>query len=114
MKPMMKQLILPSLMLCFAAPARTEEPVPLTPDFTAVVVKGIAALGRMGAVTPEVFDKMIDVIVRDYFGRPEYWRINGRCYYLEPEEQTGNGYLEATRDVFVLKHPRTPARLFFQ
>ena len=37
---MMKQLVLLALMLCFAVPARTEEPVPLTPDFTAVVVKG--------------------------------------------------------------------------
>ena len=36
----MKRLILLALMLCFAVPARTAEPVPLTPDFTAVVVKG--------------------------------------------------------------------------
>jgi len=41
----------------------------------------IAALGRTGAVTPEVFDKMTDLIVRDYFSKPEYWRINGRCYF---------------------------------
>lgn len=48
----------------------------------------IAPIGRMGAVTPEVFEKMTEHIVRDYFSRPEYWRVGGKCYFSIYEPQT--------------------------
>jgi hypothetical protein len=36
---------------------------------------------RKGAVTREVFDRMIDLLIVRYFKDPAYWRIGGRCYF---------------------------------
>ena len=55
---------------------------------------------RIGAVTPQVFDQMTDLILRDYFIRPEYWRVDGKCYFSIYEVKTfiqGMGGIEPAR-----------------
>lgn len=34
-----------------------------------------------GAVTPETFSKISDLLIRNYFSHPSYWRIEGRPYF---------------------------------
>jgi len=53
-----------------------------------------------GRVTPTAFDKIGDHLIRDYFTRPNYWRINGKPYFSFYD--LGNllgsfGSVEATR-----------------
>ncbi len=53
-----------------------------------------------GRVTPAAFDKICDHLIRDYFSRPNYWRIDGKPYFSFYD--LGNllanfGSVEATR-----------------
>jgi hypothetical protein len=53
-----------------------------------------------GKVTPETFDKICDHVVKDYFSRPSYWRIDGRPYFsfYDLSKLVENfGTMEATR-----------------
>lgn len=34
-----------------------------------------------GAVTPEKFDEICDLVIRDYFSQPNYWKIDGKPYF---------------------------------
>jgi hypothetical protein len=34
-----------------------------------------------GCVTPEHFSKICDLLIKDYFTRPNYWRIEGKPYF---------------------------------
>ena len=53
-----------------------------------------------GKVTPENFDKICDLVVRDYFLQPSYWKIDGRPYFsfYDLTKLLSNfGSVEATR-----------------
>lgn len=53
-----------------------------------------------GRVTPETFRKIGDLLIRDYFPRPNYWRIDGKPYFSVYELQKlveSFGSVEATR-----------------
>lgn len=34
-----------------------------------------------GTVTPEKFDEICDLVIRDYFSQPNYWKIDGKPYF---------------------------------
>ncbi len=40
-----------------------------------------SALVYPGTVTPEKFDEICDIIIRDYFSQPNYWKIDGKPYF---------------------------------
>lgn len=53
-----------------------------------------------GRVTPETFDKICDHVIKDYFERPNYWRIDGKPYFsfYDLNNLIGSfGSVEATR-----------------
>ena len=53
-----------------------------------------------GKVTPQAFDKICDHLIKDYFVRPNYWRIEGKPYFsfYDLNNLVGSfGSLEATR-----------------
>lgn len=53
-----------------------------------------------GAVTPQTFAKMTEHVIKDYFLRPSYWRVEGKPYfsiYELTELVRSFGSVEATR-----------------
>lgn len=40
-----------------------------------------SALIYPGKVTPETFDKICDLMIKDYFSQPNYWKIDGKPYF---------------------------------
>jgi len=53
-----------------------------------------------GRVTPEAFSKICDHLIKDYFRRPNYWRIDGKPYFsfYDLEKLLSNsGSVAATR-----------------
>ena len=53
-----------------------------------------------GRVTPETFDKICDHLIKDYFSRTNYWRIDGKPYFSFYDLQkllASFGSVEATR-----------------
>ena len=34
-----------------------------------------------GRVTPETFDKIGDLIIKEYFTKPNYWTVDGKPYF---------------------------------
>jgi hypothetical protein len=53
-----------------------------------------------GKVTPATFDKLCDHLIKDYFARPNYWRIDGKPYFsfYDLNNLIGSfGSFEATR-----------------
>jgi hypothetical protein len=53
-----------------------------------------------GKVTPDAFGKICDHLIKDYFRRPNYWRIDGKPYlsFYDINNLIGSfGSLEATR-----------------
>jgi len=53
-----------------------------------------------GRVKPETFSKICDLLIKNYFSRPNYWRIDGKPYFSFYEANTlvsSFGSSEATR-----------------
>jgi hypothetical protein len=53
-----------------------------------------------GTVTPESFEKISDLLLKDYFSHPSYWRIDGKPYFSFYDLTSllkGFGSVEATR-----------------
>jgi hypothetical protein len=53
-----------------------------------------------GTVTPENFEKIGDLLLKDYFSHPSYWRIDGKPYFSFYDLSAllkGFGSVEATR-----------------
>jgi len=60
-------------------------------------------LWNAGAVTQETFVKATDLMIRDYFSQPNYWKIDGQPYFSIYELHTlmkGLGGAEKTRQAF--------------
>jgi len=54
----------------------------------------------LGKVSPERFDKICDFVIKEYFARPNYWKIEGKAYFSVYDVQKfveGFGSLEATK-----------------
>ena len=55
---------------------------------------------RKGAVSREVFDRMVELLIARYFPDAAYWRLDGRCYFSIYQPMTfiaGMGGAEAAR-----------------
>ena len=68
-----------------------------------------------GAVTRETFDAATGRIIKEYFPRPNYWKINGAPYFSIYEMQTlvkGLGGIEQTREALESFRARTKAAGF--
>jgi hypothetical protein len=53
-----------------------------------------------GKVSPERFDEICDFVIKEYFTRPNYWKIEGKPYFSVYDVQKfveGFGSLEATK-----------------
>ena len=53
-----------------------------------------------GRVTPETFEKIGDLIIKEYFSKPNYWKIDGKPYFSVYDVQKfveNFGSVEATR-----------------
>jgi hypothetical protein len=53
-----------------------------------------------GKVSPKRFDEISDILVRDYFLKPNYWKIDGKAYFSVYDVQKfveGFGNLESTK-----------------
>ncbi len=53
-----------------------------------------------GKVSPERYDEICDLLIKNYFTRPNYWKIDGKAYFSIYDIQRfidGFGSLEATR-----------------
>ncbi|MEN8202534.1 MAG: glycoside hydrolase family 99-like domain-containing protein [Bacteroidota bacterium] len=53
-----------------------------------------------GKVSPERYEEICDLLIRDYFKKPNYWKIDGKPYFSIYDVQKfieGFGSLEATR-----------------
>jgi len=64
-----------------------------------------------GQVTPDTFSKVCDRLIKDYFSRPAYWKIDGRPYFsiYELDKLVSNfGSVKAARDA--LDEFRTKAK----
>jgi hypothetical protein len=54
-----------------------------------------------GKVTPETYEKICDVVVKEYFTKPNYWMIDGKPYFSVYDIQKfveNFGSLEATKE----------------
>jgi hypothetical protein len=53
-----------------------------------------------GKVSPKRFDEICDFVIREYFTKPNYWKIDGKAYFSVYDVQkfvSGFGSIEATR-----------------
>jgi hypothetical protein len=54
-----------------------------------------------GKVTPKRFDEICDFVIKEYFVKPNYWKIDGKAYFSVYDVQKfveGFGSMEATKD----------------
>jgi len=54
-----------------------------------------------GKVTPKRFDEICDFVIKEYFIKPNYWKIDGKAYFSVYDVQKfveGFGSMEATKD----------------
>jgi len=54
-----------------------------------------------GKVTPKRFDEICDFVIKEYFSKPNYWKIDGKAYFSIYDIQRfveGFGSMEATKD----------------
>ena len=53
-----------------------------------------------GKVTPKRFDEICDFVIKEYFVKPNYWKIDGKAYFSVYDVQKfveGFGSMEATK-----------------
>jgi hypothetical protein len=53
-----------------------------------------------GKVSPQRFDEICDILIKEYFTRPNYWKIDGKAYFSLYDVQKfvdGFGSIEATK-----------------
>jgi hypothetical protein len=63
-----------------------------------------------GKVSPKRFDEICDFVIKEYFTRPNYWKIEGKAYFSVYDVQKfveGFGSMEATKAA--MDHMRTKA-----